>query len=70
MTEGEGLPVTVRRVEDVGRHRIVRAELYGQRLDVIVGEDASLPAGPPRIAFEPGRINVYVDDWRLAGSAG
>ena len=69
MTEGEGLPVTVRRVEDVGRHRIVRAELYGQRLDVIVGEDASLPAGPPRIAFEPGRINVYADDWRLAGSA-
>ncbi|MEM9778823.1 MAG: ABC transporter ATP-binding protein, partial [Pseudomonadota bacterium] len=29
LTEGAGLPVTVRRVEDVGRHKIVRAELFG-----------------------------------------
>ena len=27
----EGLPVAIRRVEDVGRHRIVRAELRGMR---------------------------------------
>jgi glycerol transport system ATP-binding protein len=69
MTEGEGLPVTVRRVEDVGRHRIVRAELFGQRLDVIVDEGAALPAGAPRVAFDTARINVYADDWRVAGSA-
>ena len=59
----------MRRVEDVGRHRIVRAELYGQRLDVIVGEDTPLPAGTPHVAFEPGKINVYADDWRVTGKA-
>ena len=48
------LPVTIRRVEDVGRHRIVRAELFGQRLDVIVDEGAALPAADAtRVAFEP-----------------
>ncbi len=69
MTGDEGLPVTVRRVEDVGRHRIVRAELFGQRLDVIVDEGAALPAAAPHVAFDPGKVNVYADDWRLAGSA-
>ena len=63
-----GLPVTVKRVEDVGRHRIVRAELMGQPLNAILAEGASLPANP-RVSFAPARINVYADDWRVAGKA-
>ena len=61
-----GLPVTVRRVEDVGRHRIVRAELGGQAVNGILPEGSSLPA-LPHVRFEPGKINVYADDWRVAG---
>jgi glycerol transport system ATP-binding protein len=61
----DGLPVTVRRVEDVGRHRILRAEVRGQPLNAILAEGATLPA-EPRVAFPPQKINVYADDWRVA----
>lgn len=61
----EGLPVNVRRVEDVGRHRIVRAELQGQPLNAILPEGMSLPPDI-RVSFAPGKINVYADDWRIA----
>jgi multiple sugar transport system ATP-binding protein len=37
----QGLPVTVKRVEDVGRHRIVRAEFQGQPLNAILPEGAT-----------------------------
>ncbi|MFO1203994.1 MAG: ABC transporter ATP-binding protein, partial [Tabrizicola sp.] len=61
----EGLPVTVKRVEDVGRHRIVRAEFAGQPLNAILPEGSSVPA-EPRVAFAPAKINVYANDWRIA----
>ncbi|MFN3576002.1 MAG: ABC transporter ATP-binding protein [Tabrizicola sp.] len=61
----EGLPVTVSRVEDVGRHRIVRAEFVGQPLNAILPEGMSLPS-EPRVAFAPAKINVYANDWRVS----
>jgi glycerol transport system ATP-binding protein len=65
LVSDEGLPVTVRRVEDVGRHRIVRAELAGQPLNAILPEGSSLPAAP-RVSFPAGKVNVYANDWRVA----
>jgi glycerol transport system ATP-binding protein len=60
----EGLPVTVKRVEDVGRHRIVRAEFQGQPLNAILAEGQTVPTDP-RAAFAPTKINVYANDWRV-----
>jgi len=64
----QGLPVVVKRVEDVGRHRILRAELAGQPLNAILPEGMSLPADP-RVTFPAGKINVYVNDWRVQPTA-
>ncbi len=64
----EGIPVIVKRVEDVGRHRIIRAELGGKPLSAILPEGLSVPADP-RVTFAPGHINVYADDWRVQGGA-
>jgi glycerol transport system ATP-binding protein len=61
-----GLPVTIRRVEDVGRHRIVRAELFGRALNVVIAEGEPLGADMTRVAFDPRGVNVYADDWRVA----
>ena len=61
----EGLPIDVRRVEDVGRHRIVRAGFDGARVDVVAPEGATIPADAPRARLDPAGINVYVDDWRI-----
>lgn len=69
LTEGEGLPVKVRRVEDVGRHKIVRADLFGSEINIVAGEDATISPDMTRVAFDPTHVNVYVDDWRKEGKA-
>ncbi|NNU81698.1 ABC transporter ATP-binding protein [Halovulum dunhuangense] len=61
-----GMPVRVRRVEDVGRHKIVRADFFGTEINIIAGEGESLSPDMNRISFAPGSINVYADDWRVA----
>ncbi len=60
-----GLPVTVQKVEDIGREKIVRATLEGHPLAVVLGEDDTVPANP-HVRFEASGLNVYADDWRVA----
>ncbi len=67
LTEGEGLPVRILRVEDVGRHRLVRAEAAGQPLNIVVPEGMPVGAAQTHVTFVPDKINVYADDWRVAG---
>ena len=59
-----GMPATIRKVEDIGRHKVVRASLEGCDIAAIVGEDAEIPADP-RIEFDPAGINLYADSWRV-----
>ncbi len=66
LSADEGLPVKVRRVEDVGRHKIVRAEFFGNEINVISGEGDEIGADMTRVAFDPAHVNVYADDWRVA----
>ncbi|MCV2447248.1 MULTISPECIES: ABC transporter ATP-binding protein [Paracoccus] len=65
----EGLPLAVRRIEDVGRHRLLRGEVAGRALNLVLPEGGALPA-EPRVAFLPSKINVYADDWRVAPQEG
>ncbi|CCV07063.1 ABC transporter related protein [Mesorhizobium metallidurans STM 2683] len=60
----EGMAVKVSKVEDVGRHKVVRASFEGRDIAAIIGEDADIPADP-KIAFEPAGINLYADSWRV-----
>ncbi|MFC5385573.1 ABC transporter ATP-binding protein [Aquamicrobium segne] len=60
----EGLPVSVTRIDDVGRHKVLHARLEGHAIAAILGEDASVPA-EPHISFEPSAINIYADSWRV-----
>lgn len=62
----EGLPVNIRRVEDVGRHKIVRADLFGNEINIIAGEGDAIGADMTRVTFDPAAINVYRNDWRVA----
>ncbi|WP_366655414.1 ABC transporter ATP-binding protein [Fodinicurvata sp. EGI_FJ10296] len=62
---GDGLPVSVRRVEDVGRHQIVRSDFFGTEINVIAQEGHSIGTDMNRVTFAPDRVNVYVDDWRV-----
>ena len=62
----EGWPLRVLRLEDVGRRKILRAELYGHPLAVALGEDAEIPADP-RLDFAPEALNLYAGGWRIGG---
>ena len=63
---GAGLPVKILRVEDVGRHRIVRAEAEGGHpVNAILPEGAALPADADRAVFDPAAVHVYRGSWRV-----
>jgi glycerol transport system ATP-binding protein len=64
----EGLPFAVARVEDLGRHKIVRGTVEGHAIAAVLGEEDSLPA-EPRALFEPRGINLYARSRRLAYGA-
>jgi glycerol transport system ATP-binding protein len=64
----EGLPVTVHRVEDAGRHRIVRAGLGGTPINIVTAEGEALPEGDTRVVFDPARVGVYADGWLVEGA--
>ena len=64
-----GLPVSVRRVEDVGRQKIVRAELEGAPINIIAAEGAEITPDMNRVTFDPAAIGVFRDDWRVDAEA-
>ncbi len=64
----EGMPVTVTRVEDIGRRKIVRANLAGQPIAIVAAEDIEFPA-EPRVTFDPGALNIYANSWRIGREA-
>ncbi|MDT8858137.1 ABC transporter ATP-binding protein [Paracoccaceae bacterium Fryx2] len=66
LTDEAGLPITLRRIEDVGRHRILRGEVFGQPFNLIAPEGMAIGADLTRVSFAPQKINVYADDWRVA----
>ena len=49
---GEGLPVTINRVEDIGRRKIVHAVLEGHKVAVVVPEHHEIPA-VAHLSFDP-----------------
>ncbi|GGE08421.1 ABC transporter ATP-binding protein [Aureimonas endophytica] len=65
---GQGIPVRIARVEDVGSERIVRAELNGQKIVSVLPEGEALPAEAD-VVFAPGALNLYADSWLVEGRA-
>ncbi len=66
----EGLPVTIKRVEDVGRHKIVRADFYGTEINIIAAEGESISPDMNRVVFDVAGINVYSNSWRVVPIGG
>lgn len=66
---GEGLPVTIKRVEDVGRYKIVRADFFGREINITVPEGQPISERVNRVSFDPTRVNVYQGGWIVDGEA-
>ncbi len=63
------LPVTLKRVEDIGRYKIARTEFFGRELNVVVPEGVPVSDRANRIVFDAERVNVYADGWIVEGEA-
>jgi glycerol transport system ATP-binding protein len=61
-----GLPVTIKRVEDVGRHKIVRADFQGTEINVLAAEGENISPDMNRVVFDTAGVNVYSNSWRVA----
>ncbi len=59
--KGVGLPVQVRRIEDLGRTRIARVDFADTRLAVTAPDDVSPDGDEASIVIDPRRTNVYAD---------
>ena len=69
LSRDTGLPFALRRIEDVGRHRILRGEVAGGIFNIIAPEGTPVAADETYVTFDPTKISVYADDWRITGGA-
>jgi glycerol transport system ATP-binding protein len=60
----EGMPATISKVEDIGRHKIVRLNVEGNEIAAIADEDQALPS-EAYVTFDPAGINLYANSWRI-----
>src|SRR3546814_119910 len=65
---GQGLPLTVTGVEDIGRFKIVRALLDGHSFDAVLPEGSEVPAEASAVV-DPQRIQIYHDSHLVRGAA-
>ncbi|RAP40317.1 ABC transporter ATP-binding protein [Rhodovulum viride] len=70
LSKDEGLPVRISRIEDVGRHKILRATCFGTEINILAAEGETIPAEASRVVFDPANVNVYADDWLVAPAQG
>jgi glycerol transport system ATP-binding protein len=65
--QGEGVPVRINRVDDVGRFKIARVNLDGQALSIMVGEGTQLSGDSAAIEFDQAHLHVYADGHLVDG---
>ena len=61
-----GLPVTVDRIDDLGRVRLARVRLGTHRMVGTVPHDAVIDGNTARLAYDAAQMHVYLNDVRVA----
>jgi glycerol transport system ATP-binding protein len=62
-----GIPVRIRRIEDLGRRRLARVALGAQDVFATVPQGQSFDGDRAGLLIDPARMFVYVDDRRVPG---
>jgi glycerol transport system ATP-binding protein len=58
---GQGLPGRILRIEDLGRVRLARMEVAGQKCVATVPDGFTPQGKDGSVVFEPGRVHLYAD---------
>lgn len=61
----DGLTIDIKRIEDIGRYKIVRGIHKQNDINVIVKEGDEISQDMKFVTFDPERINLYRDGWRV-----
>ena len=69
LTRDGGVPVQVRRIDDLGRRRLAHVTLGSRSLIATVPPDMSLDGSEAAVMLSPAHMHVYVDDVRVEGQA-
>jgi len=69
LTKGEGLPVTIERVQDTGRRKFVQASMMGAAINIAMDAATEIETDMTHIALDAEAISVFCDDWRIEGKA-
>ncbi len=64
----EGIPVTIDKVEDLGRYQVVTVHHESSTIKMIVNEGQEIPTESPAIRFDPAHTHIYCDDWMVGGA--
>jgi glycerol transport system ATP-binding protein len=67
--EGQGLPVSIVKVDDIGRYKIVKVALGDTLLNVVMPEMAAMTGDRGALVINSQYINIYVDERRVTGGA-
>lgn len=62
---GTGIPVSVVKVADLGRFRVVETRHSEYTIRLLVGDDQPLPAERGWLQFDPAFTHLYADGWRV-----
>jgi glycerol transport system ATP-binding protein len=65
--KGSGVPVHVKRIDDLGRARIARVELAGTTLSASVPDHLRLAGSEAIVIFDPAHVHIYADGQLVAG---
>jgi len=64
----DGIPVSIEKVEDLGRYQVVTVTHEKAVIKLVVKEDQAIPSESPRIHFNPDQTRVYNDGWVVEGA--
>src|SRR5918994_4805048 len=65
--KGSGLPVRVKRIDDIGRARIARMEMAGRALAASVPEDMVIDGDEAGLSIDARHVHIYADGHLIAG---
>lgn len=60
----QGLPITICAVKDIGRYKIITADLAGTAFKIYLPEDGTVPTNEPCATFDRAHTHLYLDGRR------
>ncbi|MEM1046785.1 MAG: ABC transporter ATP-binding protein [Pseudomonadota bacterium] len=66
----DGLPVSVTKVTDIGRFRIVDTSFEGRSIKLLANEGTPIPSENAHLAFRQDKTRIYENGWIVASEAG